>query len=158
MKKLLFPFLILSLMIASCVSKMERLANKQVEKTLKEFCVDAESFKILEKDIKICNDSLCIIHVQFSGNNYYGARVTSSIEYIFIKDTYEDGKIVYRESTRDLSNTKSIIIEAKEEFENPEYSILSKIHHSSKDSSDISYLQLKCSLYSIMNGREVEIE
>lgn len=64
---------------------MESSAKEQMEKTLKELAKDPESVKVDNQKIVYSDDSLCIIHFDFTAKNGLGNSVTDRCEYIFIE-------------------------------------------------------------------------
>ena len=71
------------LVLCSCSqkSKLESMAKDQMEKTFKEIAKDPESVKLTNSEIVYSDDSLCIIHVDFSAKNGLGNEVKNRCFY-----------------------------------------------------------------------------
>lgn len=88
MRKITFflNLLIVSVLTIACSqsSKLESTAKKQMEATFKEMAKDPESAKIENIQTVFSNDSLCIIHADFSAKNGFGHEVKNKGEYVFL--------------------------------------------------------------------------
>ena len=62
-------------------------AQKQMEQTFKEVAKDPSSVKLSNSTVVFNDDSLCIIHVDFSAKTGLGTEAKSRYEYIFIDDS-----------------------------------------------------------------------
>ena len=113
MKKLLF-FLLLCITMVSCQSsKLKSEAQKQIELTLKEAARDPSSMKLSNMEVVYNDDSLCIIHVDYTGKNGLGNEISSKMEYVML--SYKDK---YYEAFQELSsNNDEKVYCTKEEFE-----------------------------------------
>ena len=113
MKKLLF-FLLLCITMVSCQSsKLKSEAQKQMVLTLKEAAKDPSSMKLSNMEVVYNDDSLCIIHVDYTGKNGLGNEISSKMEYVMLsyKDKYYEG---FQELN---SNNDEKVYCTKEEFE-----------------------------------------
>lgn len=112
MKKILF-LLLLSIVIASCQSsRLKSEAQKQMELTMKEFAKDPSSMKLSNEEVVYSDDSLCIIHYDYSGKNGFGNEITSKMEYVMLRHadkTYE--------AFRELTSNDEAVYRTKENFE-----------------------------------------
>ena len=79
-----FVLFVLTLYSCSQKSKLESMAKDQMEKTFKEMAKHPESVKLTNSETIYSDDSLCIIHVDFSAKNGFGNDVKDRCEYIFI--------------------------------------------------------------------------
>lgn len=88
MKKLrvLSAIVLFVLALCSCSqkSKLESMAKNQMEKTFKEMAKNPESVKLSNLETVYSDDSLCIIHVDFTAKNGLGNDRKDRCEYIFI--------------------------------------------------------------------------
>lgn len=75
---------VLALCSCSQKSKLESMAKDQMEKIFKEMAKNPESVKLTNSETVYSDDSLCIIHVDFSAKNGLGNEVKDRFEYIFI--------------------------------------------------------------------------
>ena len=90
------------LALCSCnqQSKLESMAKEQMEKTFKEMAKDPKSVKLTNSATVYSDDSLCIIHVDFSGDKWFGIEVKDRYEYIFISSNgknYESYHVIAKE-------------------------------------------------------------
>ena len=76
--------IVLALCSCSQKSKLESMAKEQMEKTFKEMAKNPESVKLSNLETVYSDDSLCIIHVDFSAKNGFGNEVKDRCEYIYI--------------------------------------------------------------------------
>ena len=87
-KNICFPLLVIMTLsfITSCsrTTKFEKMAKEQMEATFKRIAKHPSSVKLLDIETVYCDDSLCIIHCDFSAKNDLGADVTDKYEYILI--------------------------------------------------------------------------
>lgn len=116
MKRICLIFVILTSIctLFSCTqrSKLEAAAKEQMEATYKELAKDPSSVKLSNIKTVFCNDSLCIIHVDFSAKNGLGVEVKDRWEYIFIKS---EGK--FYEASQEISNEDDGVFVTKEKYE-----------------------------------------
>lgn len=121
---LLSIFMLVSSMsiMTSCSqsSKLESLAKKQMESTFKELARDPSSVNLSNMETVYLDDSLCIIHCDFSAKNGLGTERTNKCEYIFINSNgknYEsyndidDGDEVFVTPEKYEQNKKGMIYE-----------------------------------------------
>ncbi len=89
MKIKLLLIALVTLSLISCGDeKIEREAKKAMETHFKEVAKVPNSVKLSNVDVMFSNDSLCIIHVDFTAKNTYGVDVTNREEYIYLKSSY----------------------------------------------------------------------
>ena len=100
-------------MVSCQSSKLKSEAQKQMELTLKEAARDPSSMKLSNMEVVYNDDSLCIIHVDYTGKNGLGNEISSKMEYVMLnyKDKYYEG---FQELS---SNTDEKVYRTKEEFE-----------------------------------------
>ncbi len=110
---LMLAAMMMSLM-ASCSesAKLEKAAKEQMETTFKEMARDPSSAKLSNIETIYCDDSLCIIHCDFSAKNGLGAEVKNKYEYLFIRS---NGKNY--ESYIEISNEDEGVFVSKEKYE-----------------------------------------
>lgn len=102
----------LSLMTSCSKSaKLEKAAKEQMEATFKEMARDPSSVILSNIETVYSDDSLCIIHCDFSAKNGLGAEVKDKCEYIFIRS---EGKNY--ESYMEINNDDCIFV-SKEKYE-----------------------------------------
>lgn len=115
MKKLnVFGAIVLILLaLCSCSqkSKLESMAKEQMEKTFKEMAKVPESVKVSNLETVYSDDSLCIIHVDFSAKNGFGNEVKDRYEYIYISS---NGKNY--ESYQEISKEEDGIFVSQEKY------------------------------------------
>lgn len=101
------------LMLCSCSqkSKFESSAKEQMEKTFKEIAKDPESVKLLNAETVFSDDSLCIIHVDFSAKNGLGNEVKERYEYLFVSS---NGKNY--ESYQEISKEEDGVYVSEEKY------------------------------------------
>ncbi|MBR8760359.1 hypothetical protein IX308_000471 [Porphyromonas levii] len=88
MRKIMYfsTLLLVCCLVVACSqsSKLESAAKKQMEATFKEMAKDPSSVKLSNMETVFSDDSLCIIHVDFSAKNGLGTEVKDRCEYIYI--------------------------------------------------------------------------
>lgn len=100
-------------MVSCQSSKLKSEAQKQIELTLKEAARDPSSMKLSNMEVVYNDDSLCIIHVDYTGKNGLGNEISSKMEYVML--SYKDK---YYEAFQELSsNNDEKVYCTKEEFE-----------------------------------------
>lgn len=115
MRKITFFFTLLLAcgLVIACTqsSKLEGAAKKQMESTFKEMAKDPESAKIENIQTMFSNDSLCIIHADFSAKNSFGHEVKNKGEYVFI---CSNGK--YYEAYQDINGEEAGVFVKEEKY------------------------------------------
>jgi hypothetical protein len=115
MKKLsvLSAIVLFVLALCSCSqkSKLESMAKDQMGKTFKEIAKDPESVKLSNLETVYSDDSLCIIHVDFTAKNGLGSEIKDRCEYIFISS---NGKNY--ESYQEIANEEDGIFVSVEKY------------------------------------------
>ncbi|WP_028904409.1 hypothetical protein [Prevotella sp. P6B4] len=82
---LMLSAMAMSLMTSCSKSaKLEKAAKEQMEATFKEMARDPSSVSLSNIETVYSDDSLCILHCDFSAKNGLGAEVKDKCEYIFI--------------------------------------------------------------------------
>ena len=85
MRKFWF-MMVVCLMAMSCTNnKFESLASDTMKATIREATKLPETLKLSNEKVVYCDDSLCIIHIDFSAKNLMGLDVNEKIEYVFVK-------------------------------------------------------------------------
>lgn len=115
-------------MMTSCQSsRLKSKAQKQMELTLKEVAKDPSSVKFANAEVVYNDDSLCIIHVDFTGKNGLGNEMSSKMEYVML--SYNEK--CYEAFQRVTSETETVY-QSKEDFEkNKEGQIYEKLSYES---------------------------
>lgn len=103
--------IVLALCSCSQKSKLESMAKEQMEKTFKEMAKNPESVKLSNLETVYSDDSLCIIHVDFSAKNGFGNEVKDRCEYIYISS---NGKNY--ESYQEISKEEDGIFVSQEKY------------------------------------------
>ena len=151
-------FICLSLVsLYGCSSGLEGEAKKQMEETMKELAKDPSSIQISNVETKFNNDSICILHFKFSGKNGFGGVSSSEIEYIYLTHT-RDGNKTKWEAVRKLDEKKSVLSQAKEDYQEKKWETVRNIRNKNLSDEDKKawYIHLVASLDMIFNGREID--
>ena len=93
-------------------AKLESAAKKQMEATFKEMARDPSSVSLSNIETVYSDDSLCILHCDFSAKNGLGAEVKDKCEYIFISS---NGKNY--ESYMEINKNEDGIFVSPEKYE-----------------------------------------
>jgi len=109
----MIPAIAAALIAVSCdrTSQFEKDARTQLETTFKAIAVDPESVEISNIETKYLDDSLCIIHFDFTGRNTLGNSLTNREEYIYIKSC---GKCY--EALQNISDEGNVIFLNEERY------------------------------------------
>ncbi len=94
MKKI-FSFILITItfwMFASCnkANSFEREAKEQMNKTMKEFARNPDTFKIAEVETKFSDDSTCVLYFVGKGQNGFGGWDAGRFEYVYVKSKNGD--------------------------------------------------------------------
>lgn len=147
MKKLnvfaVIVLIVLALCSCSQTSNMESMAKEQMKKTFKEMAKDPESVKLSNLEIVYSDDSLCIIHVDFSAKNRLGNDVKNRCEYIYISS---NGKNY--ESLQEISKEEDGIFVSQDKYNKEKKGT---IYETLDYAPGLRYL---ASIYVNVNGRE----
>ena len=146
-------FLFVAVLISSCSKGLESAAKEQMEETMKELAKDPSSIQISNVETKFNNDSICILHFKFSGKNGFGGVSSSEIEYIYLIHT-RDGNKTKWESVRKLNDKKSILNQAKEDYQEKKWET-DKNKNLSDEDKKAWYIHFVADLDMIFNGREI---
>ena len=103
--------IVLALCSCSQKSKLESMDKEQMEKTFKEMAIDHDSVKLSNLETVFSDDSLCIIHVDFSAKHVFGYEVKDRYEYIYISS---NGKNY--ESYQEISKEEDGIFVSQEKY------------------------------------------
>lgn len=106
-----FVLFVLALCSCSQKSKLESMAKDQLGKTFKEMAKDPESVKLSNFETVYLDDSLCIIHVDFSAKNGFGNEITNRCEYIYISSNDKN-----YESYQDITNEEDAIFVSQDKY------------------------------------------
>ena len=148
-------FICLSLVsFYGCSSGIEGEAKKQMEETMKELAKDPSSIQISNVETKCNNDSICILHFKFSGKNGFGGVSSSEIEYIYLIHT-RDGNKTKWEAVRKLDDKKSVLSQAKEDYQEKKWET-DKNKNLSDEDKKAWYIHFVADLDMIFNGREID--
>lgn len=93
-------------------AKLEKAAKEQMEATFKEMARDPSSVILSNIETVYSDDSLCIIHCDFSAKNGLGAEVKDKCEYLFI---CSNGKNY--ESYMEINKNDDGVFVSKEKYE-----------------------------------------
>lgn len=93
-------------------AKLEKAAKEQMETTFKEMARDPSSVQLSNIETVYGDDSLCILHCDFSAKNGLGAEVKDKCEYIFI---HSNGKNY--ESYMEINKSEEGVFVSKEKYE-----------------------------------------
>lgn len=102
------------LLVTSCSqsAKLEKAAKEQMEATFTELARDPSSVQLSNIETVYSDDSLCILHCDFSAKNGLGAEVKDKCEYIFISS---NGK--YYESYMEINKNEEGVFVSQEKYE-----------------------------------------
>lgn len=81
---ILMSLLTIILMSCSKAGKLENEAKDAANKTFHELAKDPSSVKLSDVKATFCNDSLCILHLNFTAKNGLGIETTDKMEYIYL--------------------------------------------------------------------------
>lgn len=116
MRKIMYfsTLLLVCCLVVACSqsSKLESAAKKQMEATFKEMAKDPSSVKLSNMETVFSDDSLCIIHVDFSAKNGLGTEVKDRCEYIYISS---NGKNY--ESYQEIGNDDDGVYVTREKYD-----------------------------------------
>lgn len=93
-------------------AKLEKAAKEQMEATFKEMARDPSSVSLSNIETVYSDDSLCILHCDFSAKNGLGAEVKDKCEYIFISS---NGKNY--ESYMEINKNKEGVFVSPEKYD-----------------------------------------
>lgn len=127
--------------------KFENTAKEQMEATFKEMARDPSSVSLSNIETVYSDDSLCILHCDFSAKNGLGAEIKDKWEYIFIKS---NGKNY--ESYLEISNDKDGVFVSSEKYEKEKKGT---IYESLSYEAGLRYL---AAIYVNGNGREAGVK
>ena len=113
MSKFMLAVMTLSF-VTSCSesAKLEKAAKEQMEATFKEMARDPSSVSLSNIETVYSDDSLCILHCDFSAKNGLGAEVKDKCEYIFIRSNGKD-----YESYMEINKSEEGVFVNKEKYE-----------------------------------------
>lgn len=112
MKNVLFLLLLCAVMVSCKSSRLKSEAQKQMELTLTEVAKDPSSMKLSNVEVVYSDDSLCIIHFDYSGKNGFGNEITSKMEYVMLNHADKN-----YEAFQQLSTNDETVYMTKEDFE-----------------------------------------
>lgn len=163
MRKVYFLYLLLPVMmiasLTSCGGKkadepqknaseqFEDAAKEQMEKTFKEIAKNPDTVELTNIETKYLDDSLCIIHVDFTAENDLGTEITNKTEYIYLRS---NGKCY--EAFHDIDSEEDNVFIEKEVFEKEK---VGKIYEKLVYRAGLRYFAAK---YINSNGREAGVE
>lgn len=86
MKKLVYLLFLICTLCVSCSQsqKVSKEATKAMELTIRDLAKNPENVKITNINTVYANDSLCILHFDFTGKNGLGNETTDKMEYLYI--------------------------------------------------------------------------
>ena len=155
MKKI---FCLLALAVfCSCSNGLKNEAKKQMDKTFKEIAKDPSSVSFSNVKVMFDNDSICIINLNVSAKNGFGAITTKEYEYVYMIDTRDSTKCK-REMVRDLSEDESIMDMARKDYQAKDWSKGSYIEKLSDDDKKAYYIYFYAKINSIFSGRKVNYD
>ena len=93
-------------------AKLEKAAKEQMETTFKEMARDPSSVQLSNIETVYSDDSLCILHCDFSAKNGLGAEVKDKCEYIFIHSNVKN-----YESYMEINKSEEGVFVSKEKYE-----------------------------------------
>lgn len=112
-QSILMLTVMMSLMTSCSESaQLEKAAKEQMEATFKEVARDPSSVSLSNIETVYSDDSLCILHCDFSAKNGLGAEVKDKCEYIFI---HSNGKNY--EAYMEINKNAECIFVSKEKYE-----------------------------------------
>lgn len=143
MKKI-FSFILITITVVLFVScnkanSFEREAKEQMNKTMKEFAKNPDTFAITEVETKFSDDSTCVLHFVGKGQNGFGGWNTNRYEYVYVKSKDEDNNTYNTyETIIDLDDREESVYErAKDMYESfLTYRFSKELHESDVDNKD----------------------
>ena len=152
MKKII-GFLISTLFLISYSGNFESQAKEQMEKTFKELAKDPSSVELSNIETQFKNDSICIIHLKFSGKNGFGAVSSTKYEYIYCKDISKNS---IREAVVNLEKDKSVLQSAKEMYKDKEiYDAMINEEHKTDEEAKAFCIYFYAWMQTLASGRDV---
>ena len=141
--------LLISIVLVACTqsSKLKSEAKEQMEQTFKESANDPSSVKFSDAEFVFNDDSLCIIHVNVSAKNGFGADVKSKVEYVFIKSNNK-----HYEGFQEIKNSEDGVYLSKEKFDKEKKG---KIYENLSYEAGLHYL---AAIFINTQGREAGIK
>lgn len=117
---------LLACVLLSCSKsgQLERAAKKQMEATLKEIAKDPASVKLENIQTKYVNDSLCIIHADFTAKNGLGMESTNKEEYVFLRSNGKD-----YEAYHDLNGQQGVYVNEETYTKNKKGTIYESLNY-----------------------------
>ncbi len=151
MKKILY--LLALAVFCSCSNGLKNEAQEQMEKTFKEMALDPSSVSISNVKVMFDNDSVCVINLNMSAKNGFGAIRTREYEYVYLIDK-ADSTQSRREIVLDLSKEEAIMNRARKDYQAKKWNnaYLEKL---SDDDKKAYYIYFNAHLYSLFIGRKV---
>ncbi|MBR1687143.1 MAG: hypothetical protein IJ710_01245 [Prevotella sp.] len=135
--------------MASCSksTKLEKAAKEQMEATFKEMARDPSSVSLSNIQTVYSDDSLCILHCDFSAKNGLGAEINDKYEYVFI---HSNGKNY--ESYMEINKNEEGVFRSEEKYAKDKKG---KIYESLSYEAGLRYL---AATYVNRQGREAGIQ
>lgn len=147
MKKI---FLCCSLLLLCCCNNnlnIERLAEEQANKTVREFARNPKSVTVSDVKTIFKTDSTCVLHFTFRGQNGFGGYSRQEIEYIYyLADTNRAYECII-----DLKEEGS----KYEEFKRSGLNLLPKSDGTHTEEDLIGWIKGGVNIYAIMSGRKI---
>ena len=154
MKKFIF-YLFTVALFCSCSNGLENEAKKQMEKTFHEIAKDPSSVSLNNVKVMFNNDSICIINLNMSAKNGFGAIATKKYEYVYLIDIKDKSKV---EMVRDLSEEESIMNIARKDYQAKKWDNVFNKEKMSDEDKKASYIYFNAHLLSIVGGRKVNYD
>lgn len=155
MKKIIY--LLFLAVFCSCSNGLQDEAKKQMEKTFKELAKDPSSVSFNNVKVMFDNDSVCIINLNLSAKNGFGAIMTKEYEYVYLIDMKDSTKSKL-EMVRDLSEKESIMNMARNDYQAKDWSKGSYVDKLSDEDKKAYYIYFNAYITSIFGGRKVDYD
>ena len=150
-------YLLILAVFCSCSNGLQDEAKKQMEKTFKELAKDPSSVSFNNVKVMFDNDSVCIINLNFSAKNGFGAILTKEYEYVYLIDMSDSTKCK-REMVRDLSEKESIMSIARNDYQAKDWGKGSYVDKLSDEDKKAYFIYFNAYINSIFGGRKVDYD
>ena len=155
MTKSFIGVLILAL-FTSCSSGVESDARQQMEKTMKELAKDPTSVRITDVKTMFANDSLCILHFNFSAKNGFGVMRTNLHEYIYLVHDRHSNNETRRESVINLDdNDEKSVLDKARDYYVEKFLESDSIATLKEEDKKAWYIYMAANIHMIFGGRTV---
>lgn len=151
----LYLFFLVVVLTTSCSNGVESDAKQQMEKTMKELAKDPSSAKISDVKTLFFNDSLCILHFNFSAKNGFGAMRTSLIEYVYLVQDRHSDKEIRRESVINLDKDEKSVLDIARGYYEERFLETDSIASLKDKDRKAWHIYMAANIHMILGGRTI---